>query len=500
MFVDLQKNTPRKMTSPNNRRLANLFAAMAVCFVASRANGVHAQTYIAQPYYAENIIRFYDKVHPVADSPFYVLDVSKDLFTAWGDSTEGINDVVISGGKIFLSYAAGGYGGALVYNFADVYPVRTGVAPTVIKPGTSGSGLPTIGMAVNPSNGDLYLATAYTGGSEDAGVYTYLAAASYLVGNQFASFFSDSSVASVCANLAFDTSGNLWMTTFNGDTVASHNYLICYKGLNKYDYYSIVNAPTKIYSAKSVGDSVINVHLLSAPEGIAFDRLGNLWLGNNNDDGGGDNCNLPGQGTLVKLDKAWIDSLLSSPATGLDSLSPTYVVPPSAVTVHFVPNGKLGGLMFDQDTLYINDQGQDQGGSYMANGVVWKYNATAEFDSADFRASGIHTIYPGNGGMAITNASFPLVSGGVVAKRGTGALEVAPNPVAQVLHYEIAATSAETFTVSVADAAGRVVAIWAAVANSASTFNVSALPPGTYVISAIGTKTSTVLSKSFVKQ
>ncbi len=478
-------------------KLLVLVSTALVYLIAPRAN---AQNYIAQPYYAENKIRFYDKVHPVADSPFYVLNISSDLFTAWGDSIAGINDVLIYGGKLFISYAADTGGGVLIYNFADVYPSRTATPPTVIKPGTAAAGLPTIGMAINPANGDLYYGTAYTGGANDAGVYYAIGVCGYLAGSQFASFFSDPSVAAVCANLAFDTSGNLWMTTFMGDTVAAHNYLICYKGLTKANYYAVVNAPTKIYTATSVSDSVINVNLLSAPEGIAFDRLGNLWLGNNNDDGGGDNCNLPGQGTLVKLGKAWLDSLLASPSTGIDSLHPTFVAPTGAATVDFIPSGKLGGMMFDQDTLYINDQGQDQGSLFDVNGTVWKYDAFSTFDTSNFQASGIHTTYPGNGCMAITSASFPLVSGGVASKLGAGALEVAPNPVAQVLHYEITAGASEAFTVSVIDASGRVVAVWAAVANSASTFNVSALPAGAYVISAIGTTTSTVLSKSFVKQ
>ena len=93
----------------------------------------------------------------------------------------------------------------------------------------------------------------------------------------------------------------------------SHNngkhFLICYKGLNKNDFYKIINRPTNNdYTATSISSASINVHLLSAPEGIAFDASGNLWLGNNNDFA---KTNNSGEGTLVKINKAWLNILLA---------------------------------------------------------------------------------------------------------------------------------------------------------------------------------------------
>jgi hypothetical protein len=155
--------------------------------------------------------------------------------------------------------------------------------------------------------------------------------------------------------------------------------------------YKITNMPSKAYTAHDVADGAINVHLLSAPEGIAFDPSGNLWLGNNNDD---ILTNNAGEGTLVKISEARISSILAGGAG-------TFTIPVTDVDIKHIPSGKLGGLLFDGTTLFINDQGQNQGPDFKANGVVWKWDVTAPFDSANFAPSGIHTTYPGNGSASL---------------------------------------------------------------------------------------------------
>ena len=62
-----------------------------------------AQQAIAQPYYSEGKIRFYNKSNPVAASPCYTLDLSADINTNWG-TTSGINDVLIYQGKTICVY------------------------------------------------------------------------------------------------------------------------------------------------------------------------------------------------------------------------------------------------------------------------------------------------------------------------------------------------------------------------------------------------------------
>src|SRR5580704_10196488 len=100
----------------------NMILTLALVFVSLYS---HAQQSIAQPYYGEGKIRFYNKTNPVAGSPCYTLDISADINTNWG-TTSGINDVVIYNSKLFVSIDNGnGEGGVLVYNYADVYPTKT---------------------------------------------------------------------------------------------------------------------------------------------------------------------------------------------------------------------------------------------------------------------------------------------------------------------------------------------------------------------------------------
>ena len=360
-----------------------------------------AQQTIAQPYYGEAKIRFYNKSNPVASSPCYTLDLSADANTNWG-VTQGINDVVIYQGKLFVSFDAGnGTGGVLVYNYADVYPAKTAGPVAVIKPQTT-AGLATAGIAIQPSTGNLFLGTFFDG-TNDAGLYEYTASSGYATGSQFASYFNDASVDSYIADIAFDASGNLWFTEFDGNNTAAGNYLICYKAANKSNYYKIVNPGTANYASVSLsGGAGPTVYLLSQPEGIAFDASGNLWLGNNNDDY---NCNPSGDGTLVKISAGWITGTLFNQAYASSN-----TVPANSATVNFIAGSKPGGLFFDGSNLYINDQGQNQGSSYTTNGTVWKWDVTTAFNATNFAASGIHTTYPGNGLMALDNSQFSVAS------------------------------------------------------------------------------------------
>jgi len=397
--------------------ILGLFAGMS---------SVRAQQYFCQPYYGENKIRFYNTNGPVAASPYYTLDLSADVKAAWGVTTNGPNDVLVYNNKIFVSFDLGDRGGVLIYNYSDVYPARNANPPVVIKPQIA-NGLETAGIAINPANGDLYLAT-FNDGADDSGVYTYTAASGYATGSQFSSYLNDASVAAVCANLAFDHSGNLWMTTWTADNKAADHLLICYKGLNKNNYYKITNTPTPTYTATDYnGSTVSNLNLLSAPEGIAFDPAGNLWLGNNNDFA---LTNGAGQGTLVKFSASWITTLLGSPSTGTGAGNPTYTVPSAQASIKYIAKGKLGGLAFSGNTIYINDQGQNQGTDYTASGTVWQWDVTSAFTTTNFKASGIHTTYPGNGGGAVmTNVYMQDNSGdtGIEPNTTTAVINASPD-------------------------------------------------------------------------
>lgn len=362
----------------------------------------------AQPYFSENKIRFYDKSQPInASNPDFTLDLSEGIKN-WGPGKNGPNNVVIYKNKIFVSLDldGGSKGGVLIYNYSSVgfakNATRNPPADLAIKP-SGGDGIASIGIAIDPKTGDLYIPT-FGGDPTKSGIYKYTAASNYMIGSQFSSRANDpTNVSQFCANLAFDTNNNLWMTTFPNSNEPNQHFLICYKGLDKNKVYKIINRPTRNYTATSTSGVNINVHLLSAPEGIAFDASGNLWLGNNNDERFVlTNPPVEGtnQGTFVKITKGWLDDFLSNPVGVTKSIDPTPTFP-EPVKVYYLRSGKLGGLTFDGNTLFINDQGQNQGSSFTASGTVWKWDITTTFNTTNFKPSGIFTTYPGNGGGAL---------------------------------------------------------------------------------------------------
>ena len=382
-----------------------------------------AQQSIAQPYYGEGKIRFYNKTNPVAGSPCYTLDISADINTNWG-TTSGINDVVIYNSKLFVSIDNGNNeGGVLVYNYADVYPTKTAGPVSVINPQNT-TGLPVAGIAIQPSTGNLYVGTFYTGAS-DAGIYVYTASSTYANSSatQLASYYNDNSIDRYIANLTFDASGNLWFTEFDS-AAAANQFLIVYPGGNKAQYHAIINPGSQTYTTTSLaGGAGASVYLLSQPEGIAFDSIGNLWLGNNNDDYA---INGAGNGTLVQIFAGWIIGTFMNTANGSSTTVPT-----ADANVYLIPGGKLGGMVFDHENLYVNDQGQNQGTNYASSGTVWKWNYLMGFNSINFAASGIHTTYPGNGLMAIDNSQFSVASDcvlGVSNVSESADISLYPNP------------------------------------------------------------------------
>jgi hypothetical protein len=351
------------------------------------------QDYICQPYYRKNVLRFYKTINPTASSPYHEVDLTSDVESAWGVGSHGLNDVAIYNGKIFTSFDIEnqGKGGVLIFNYSDIYPSKTATSPIVVKPGNI-KGLPSAGIAINPQTGDLYIPTFNIG--QDSGIYKYTAASGYVTSSQFASFNGDNSVAQICANLAFDKQGNLWMTTWSENNIPDNHFLICYKGLNKDDYFKITNESAPVYNATSRAGTIINaLNLLSAPEGIGFDSDGNLWIGNNNDFAKTNNA-----GTLVKINASWINTMLSGTPTGRGG--PIQKVPPTSVEIKYIELGKLGGVVLDENIIYVNDQGQNQGDDYNASGAVWKWDTKTPFNVSNFKESGIKTTYPGNGGAA----------------------------------------------------------------------------------------------------
>lgn len=371
--------------------------------------------YFAQPDYNNRQVQVYSL--PATGSAQLITTISL------ASAASGPNDVLLyqtaSAWSMFVSYDLGDTGLLEIYNFATVLTSVTGgtasISPAATKSISVGSSL--AGMAIQPGSGDLYVAT-FQDGAGDGGVRVYTAASSYATATEFCTG-ADNSVTKYCANLAFDESGNLWMTTFDdfNNSSPADQFLICYPNLggslSKNVFFKIVNASATFTNrVKTLPGSVQNppasLVLLSSPEGIALDPDGNLWLANNNEDApiNGDN-----NGTLVRIDKSWIAahmfnnaSLNSAKSAGANGVTLNFGSDDSSVTVFYHFGSKFGGLVFDGYTLYVHDQ--ENGGGTQA--VVWKFDTTNLSPTAStFFASGIVTDYPGNGGSSIFNATPP---------------------------------------------------------------------------------------------
>jgi hypothetical protein len=324
-----------------------------------------------------------------------------------------------------------------VYNLSSLVPVLSpGAMPNAYILLPNGP----IGIALQPGSGDLYIATdsgGFSPGPNGGGVY--------MVPKPVAGWNSLASSASaptnptqildqnsqgslqVCSNLAFDLHGNLWMTVigpFSGATPG--NGLVCLQiPGNSAPYPALfftdtpatdpsVTSPTldpTLPSASLTGAGATPLlYAFSAPEGLAFDPDGNLWIANNNEDYEDDvNPKVGGYygsggGSLLMLSSAWLFNNLyplpnpaaSSTAGGLP-ITAGLVAAGDAFAYWHNANAQFGGIAFDGHTMYLNDEGA---------GVVWSSTVKNGVVS-NFQASGVTTTNPGNGSMAIFSEPYP---------------------------------------------------------------------------------------------
>jgi hypothetical protein len=345
---------------------------LIACCVHTALWGQHI---FVQPFLGEGKIKLYNR----ADGSGFPSNPAREFNVG-----HGVNDVVIYKDKMFVSFDDNGVGQVKVYALSMLNGANN-TTPTPLRVLNPANGQPCAGMAINPRNGDLYIATFKTNPNPnvDAGVFFYAAASDYGgQPQQFSSFNNDPTVAPICANLAFDYQGNLWMTTWEYSNNSQEQYLICYKGADKSQYLKFTNVPNLVATNLADG-STKQMYAFSQPEGIAFDTHGNLWLGNNND--GGVHVNGFGEGTLLRLDAATIGTLLVSTPRELP-------LPTTGVQAYWVPGAQFGGLTIHGNTLYANDQ---------TNGHVWKWDITKPFNTTNFVSSNIPSTSPGNGGGCI---------------------------------------------------------------------------------------------------
>ncbi len=340
--------------------------------------------YISMPYFGELKIQFYTASTGVL---FHTFDLAPEYvnfpipFTGAGPNATAIYD-----GKLFLSFDKNEVqGGVLIYNYNDIFPIRNANSPIIIATA------PVAGIAIHPITGDLYVAK-FNFGANSGKITRYTKASGYSAGSAFDLPVPDWWV-NYFTGIVFDEAGNLW--TGNLD----EHKIICYTAISLYDnFYVIINGPGT-YPAATLGGGSVNVKLFSAPEGFAVDSAYNLWIANNND---WVRANNPGEGTFVKINKAFISYLLTQPVSGTrgdPTVINTYTVPASSANVYFLQDAKFGGMAFKGNTLFINDQG---------NLKVWKWDITTAYNSTNYIASGINTTYPGFGGLSFNDYTFPI--------------------------------------------------------------------------------------------
>lgn len=373
----------------NFKKLFIVYLFLTTCLTVCKC--VIAQTeaagdYIAMPYFGDLKIRFYQTS---TGNLFHTLDIADEYvnFPSIPFSGAGPNAAAIYNGKLFISFDKNlVQGGVLIYNFNDIYPVRNSNPPIII------STAPVAGIAIHPVTGDLYTAKFNTGGS--SGVVTrYTKISGYSAGSAYDLPVPDNWV-NYFTGIAFDESNNLWAGNLD------EHKLICYKSSLGYDgFYVIGNGITLLYPAATLTGGSVNVRLLSAPEGFALDNTGNIWVSNNND---WSHANNPGEGTFLRINKAYITNLLSQPLSGtiVDPIvTVVYTIPAASVNVYYRQDAKFGGLAFKSNVLYHNDQG---------NGNLWKWDITASYINANCTSSGINAAYPGFGGLAFNDITFPF--------------------------------------------------------------------------------------------
>jgi hypothetical protein len=390
----------------------------------------------------------YKAVPYLSDEQIKIYDTSGTVVSTIALNRPGANAVVpflftnasASAAYLFVSYDEFNTAGSATSHI-DIFDISTVTAP-VLK-----SSLPlsnaVCGMAIQPGTKDLYVATFsndITNGAANTtnpgGVFAFTSASGYTASkygtidatngkyNSFVDYNSPwEAVADVCANLAFDPHGNLWMTTYTaGDTDPATHFLVCFTQVDgnpasSAKFFKLSNggqlAVTPLPNTQSTWTSPL--YPFAEPHAISFDPLGNLWMANNNDDTLVNPpvvTDGPSGGSLLRLERAWIDTHLLTNTTLLGDLTingyggtQTLAADPN-VTLYSFADGRFGGLSFDGFNLYVSDQSQTD----PFHQTIWALNteglaANTAPTAAQFASSGLATSYPGNDTIAIFNTT-----------------------------------------------------------------------------------------------
>ena len=310
------------------------------------------QTFIAVPNYASTTNSF---ASSTGNIKFYFGSTSQTLTVG-----RGANGVCFFGNNMFVAIDDGGSSKGIMWYANVSFATGTFVSdsPVVL---TNGQG--TFSVAADAA-GNIY--TANSNGT----VTKFIRAASAPFYNSSsvttATFWNTpSSFASTGGVMIDDATSTIWAVSY-----ANNQAAVC-----KLSAFGTASSLKKISTDGSY---------IQNPEGIAKDNLGNIWIGNNNNN------------YVLRINVAAVNTII----TELDAANYTTKTLIEGTNINdFVVSAtghQLGGIVYDNlysSKLYINDQ--------VSGGNSFIYSFTPTNTTPTFTATTMSQIYPGAGQCAI---------------------------------------------------------------------------------------------------
>jgi hypothetical protein len=338
------------------------------------------------PEFCTGMVKFYNTDNPTTVKTTHTLNLPSLLC-----ANAKPNSCAVLGNDLFVSVNVGCQ---RLYKFTDY--INQGAAATVTLINNVNSDY--VGMAFD-ATGKLYTA-------QGSYLDNYIVSYTSTMAGAGNTYIGNAGKTSYFANMAFDAAGNLWVSDYQNhrivvSTAGNINFSTNYREFNTVS--SFGNIP--------VGNTTMGLNsntntLLSRPEGIAFDAAGNLWVGNNNDNGSNSN------GTVVKITPALQADILATAVNGSYNPLTSQANQANGYTVYNLPNpatgnsncfgigavarSQCGGVIIDKASgvMYVNEQQGNKGFMFdLANmaSIANNYNTYA---------ISMVSNNPGNGGIA----------------------------------------------------------------------------------------------------
>ena len=354
-----------------------LFALILICQTAMAQPTLTRPMVV--PEFCNGLVKYYKVGSPTVADAAFTLDVGA-LCGGGGKP----NSVALNGNDLYVNLNAGcgrlyKYTNYLTLGNAAVSSLVTNIANDYV------------GIAFN--GGNMYTTEGDYGNNQ---LVEYSGA-----GFATRTVLGNAGVTSYLANIAFDAAGNVWVSDYNNDRIVVYKSDGTYRILGNYVNFNSIPVGNTTMALNTATNQVFD-----EPEGIAFDATGNLWVGNNTDNGANT------RGSIVKLAPTLLNAVLALSASGIKTLISTdnsangftiYNLPNPATGnsncfgVGVVARAQCGGLVIDKvaNQLYVNEEQGNQGLKFSLSSIA------AITDVYNTYALAITSTNPGNGGIAL---------------------------------------------------------------------------------------------------